>query len=140
MIRRRLGLLATGRATATIEVAIGLPAILMLLFGIVEFGRLLWTHQILMHAADMTARCYSISSPLCTGTNTPASYAVSVASSDGITLDATGVPTPTAPSCTTTTGGSVNYYTITINYTFTSPVSALLPLPSALSVSSQYGC
>jgi hypothetical protein len=88
----------------------------------------------------MTARCYSISSPLCTGTNTPASYAVSVASSDGITLDATGVPTPTAPSCTTTTGGSVNYYMITINYTFTSPVSALLPLPSTLSVSSQYGC
>jgi hypothetical protein len=115
-------------------------ALATLCFGIVEFGRLLWTRQVMMHVSDMTARCYSISSPLCGGTNTPASYAVSLAAADGVTIATSNVTTGSAPTCSSQTGGSVQYYTISIHYPFVSPVASLLSLPSDFTVTSQYGC
>ena len=119
-------------------ICIGLVA--TLLFGIVEWGRLLWTRQVMMHIADMTARCYSLSSPLCSGSNTPASYAASIGASDGLTVSASNVTTGAAPTCSSQAGGSVHYYTISISYNFSSPVAKLLTLPARLSVTSQYGC
>jgi Flp pilus assembly protein TadG len=155
MMQRRWSQLATKKdGTTTIELAIVMMAMVMLMFGMVDFGRLLWTRQVVMHAADAAARCYSIGSPSCTpgngvlpcltSTNTPATYAVTVASNDGVTLSATNVTyTPTTRSCSTpctVVGGSPKTYQISISYTFTSPVTTLLSLPTTFSVSSQYAC
>ena len=46
--------------TAAIEFAIVAPAFMMLLFGTVEFGRLLWTQQALQETAIAGARCMAI--------------------------------------------------------------------------------
>lgn len=135
---RRLPTLQSG--TTTLEFALVVIVPVLFMFGAIEWGRLLWTRQVMMHTADMTARCYSINSPRCSGTNTPASYAVSLAAKDGITLTSSDVTTGALPACNSPTGGSVTYYTVSISYGFNSPVATLLPLPATLSVSSRYGC
>lgn len=131
---------ADRRGVTSIEFSVGVLVLATMFFGIVEWGRLLWTRQVIMHVSDMTARCYSISSPQCKGTSSAASYAVSLAARDGLTLSASNIITGSAPTCTSQTGGSLQYYTITISYNFASPVAALLALPSSFTVSSQYGC
>lgn len=131
---------ADRRGVTSIEFAIGGLVTAALFFGIVEWGRLLWMRQVMMHVSDMTARCYSISSPLCSGTNTPASYAASLAATDGVTITTSNVTTGSAPTCTSPTSGSLQYYKISISYTFLSPVASLISLPSSFIVSSQYGC
>lgn len=142
MTRRRWSQLAAGRqGTTTVEFAIVIMAMILLVFGTIEWGRMLWTRQIVMHAANMAARCSSISSPLCNGTNTPASYAASVAAANGIKLPVADV-TYTAPvgKCTSTSGGSMQYYQISVSYTFSSPLTTLLQLPASFQISSKYGC
>ena len=131
---------ADRQGVTSIEFAVSALVLAMMFFGIVEWGRLLWARQIMMHVSDMTARCYSISSPQCSGTSTPASYAVSLAATDGLTISASNVTTGSAPTCNSQTGGSLQHYTISITYNFVSPVTALLSLPSSFTVSSQYGC
>ena len=128
--------------TATTSLEFGLVAFVpvLMMFGVIEFGRLLWTRQIMMHVADLTARCYSINSVQCRGTNTPASYAVALAARDGLALASSNITTGAQPSCDSSTGGTVKYYTIGISFTFRSAVGTLLSLPTTLSVSSQYGC
>ena len=142
MMRRRPSQLAAGRkGTTTVEFAIVMTAMVLLVFGTIEWGRLLWSRQIVMHAADMAARCFSIGSPLCQGANTPASYAASIAATDGITLPAADVTyTPPASKCTSTAGGAMQYYHISVSYTFNSPLTTLLRMPATFQVSSQYGC
>jgi Flp pilus assembly protein TadG len=131
---------ADRQGVTSIEFAIGVLVIATMFLGIVEWGRLFWTRQIMMHASDMAARCYSISSPQCSGTSSPASYAVSVAAADGLTISTSDVNAGSAPTCTSQTGGNVQYYSVSITYNFVSPVASLLSLPSGFTVSSQYGC
>ncbi len=142
MTRRRWRELATGRQGATtVEFAIVIMAMILLVFGIIEWGRLLWTRQIVMHAADMAGRCASIGSPRCNGSNTPASYAASVAAKDGITLPVADVTyTPPVGKCTSVSGGSMQYYQISVSYAFHSPLTHLLQLPASFQISSKYGC
>jgi Flp pilus assembly protein TadG len=128
------------RGTTSVEMALCFGIVATLLFGTIELGRLLWTRQVIMHVADMVTRCYSLSSPLCSGSNTPASYAASIAAADGLTISASNVTTSAAPSCSSQSGGNVQYYKISIGYEFSSPVARLLTLPATLSVTSQYGC
>jgi Flp pilus assembly protein TadG len=52
--------------TAAIEFALVAPAFLGLLFGTVEFGRLLWTEQALQETAIAGARCMAILQSACT--------------------------------------------------------------------------
>ncbi len=139
--RFRLSVFSADRKGVTsIEFAVGVLVLATLFFGIVEWGRLLWTRQVIMHVSDMTARCYSISSPQCSGTSNAASYAVSLAARDGLTISTSNITTGSAPTCTSQTGGNLQYYTVSISYNFASPVAALLLLPSSFTVSSQYGC
>lgn len=78
--------------TAAIEFALVAPAILGLLFGTVEFGRLLWTEQALQETAIAGARCMAILQSACTAggryyssANTT-TYVQQVASQWGVTL------------------------------------------------------
>jgi hypothetical protein len=50
------------RGAALVELAIGATVFLMVLFGIIEFGRALWVHNALSDAARRGAR-YAVNSP-----------------------------------------------------------------------------
>ncbi|WP_374900891.1 TadE/TadG family type IV pilus assembly protein [Brucella endophytica] len=45
---------------AAIEAALVLPVFLLLLFGIIEFGRLFWASHALQETATVTARCMGL--------------------------------------------------------------------------------
>jgi Flp pilus assembly protein TadG len=142
-IGRRLlkhGILSDRSGALILETAIVLPVFLLIVLGTVEWARFLWTRQAITHVADLTGRCYALNSSLCTGTNSPASFAVALAAKDGIQLTTDMVTAGSQPSCTSSSGGSIAYYTVSISYTFQSAFTALLSLPSGISSSSRYGC
>lgn len=127
MSRRQLRSLfrACGGATA-VEFAFVAPMFLMLVFGTVEFGRLLWTKQALQETAIAGARCVAIaqgsnptSSPCASsGTTT---YITNVAKAWGLTLASIDPSTPT-------TGGCAGLSQVTLTSTFTSVVPSLIQL------------
>ena len=61
IIRRSTGLLRCSRAATAAEFALLVPAILLLLLGTIECGRLLWTKQTLDEVAYNTARGMAVS-------------------------------------------------------------------------------
>ena len=48
------------RGATAVEFGMTAPIFFMLLFGVIEGGRLLWTQVALQHGAEMAARCASI--------------------------------------------------------------------------------
>lgn len=118
------------RGSAALEFAMVAPALLLLLFGIVEYARLIWTWQALQLAGDQTARCVAIGASACA---TPSSYAVTAATGFGaLGLTSAGVTVTTVShaagnpaSCSPPVGNTAAK--ITLSLVFASPVSTLLP-------------
>jgi Flp pilus assembly protein TadG len=69
---RRLG--RDCRGTTALEFAVIASVLLPMLFGTIELGLLMWTHNALQSTATLTARCAALGS--CTN---PAQFAVSTA-------------------------------------------------------------
>jgi Flp pilus assembly protein TadG len=121
--------------TTAIEFALVAPVFLMFLFGIVEFGRLLWTEQALQQTAVAGARCMAIahgaiqSSPCASGgtyssssTNT---YIENIAGSWGLSVqDANIHLDPAGADC----GGTSGLVEVKITSTFNTPVPQLVQL------------
>jgi hypothetical protein len=63
-----------GGASA-IEFGITAPVFIMLLIGITEGGRLMWTQLGLQHGAEMAARCSVVNKALCGSVTTVQEYA-----------------------------------------------------------------
>jgi Flp pilus assembly protein TadG len=135
MTRAKLCFLAAARDGATaVEFALVLPMFLMLVFGAVEFGRLLWTKQALQETAIAGARCVAIaqgsnrtSSPCAASGSYSAanatSYIQQVASGWGLSLPNSGINADPAGS-----GGCAGLSQVTLTSTFTSVVPSLVLL------------
>jgi Flp pilus assembly protein TadG len=74
MPRQRPAILSRSDGTAAVELAILMPVFLVFLLGIVEFGRLMWTHASLQFAVEAAARCYAIDTS-CTSASAAQTYA-----------------------------------------------------------------
>ncbi|HEY3908747.1 MAG TPA: TadE/TadG family type IV pilus assembly protein [Stellaceae bacterium] len=127
MKRSRLRALARGRSGATaVEFALVAPMFLALVFGTIEFGRLLWTEQALQQTAIAGARCVAIAqgktqnSPCASGGTT--TYVQNVAKGWGVTL-ATITPN-TSASC----GAGGGFSEMTLTSTFNSVAPGLVQL------------
>ncbi|MHB8527970.1 MAG: TadE/TadG family type IV pilus assembly protein [Caulobacteraceae bacterium] len=109
------------------EFALVAPALLGLIFGIVEFGRAMWIHNALQQTAIAGARCEGIlqssvgSNAACEGT-TATSYIQGVASGWGITVPTSGITALASTTC----AGTAGFSSVTINYTFQTAVPQLL--------------
>jgi Flp pilus assembly protein TadG len=126
---------AQGGATA-IEFALVAPMFLALVFGTLEFGRLLWTEQALQETAIAGARCVAIAqgsnptkSPCASGgsysSTTAISYIQGVASGWGLSLPSADItPTPAG------SGGCTGLSQVTLTSTFNSVVPSLIQLSS----------
>lgn len=130
------------RGTTAVEFALVCPALMLLLLGSIEFGRLIWTWQALQLAGNQVARCVAISGTAC---STPSTYAINTASSFGaFGLTAAGVtvvnkpPTTTdATACSPPTGNTA--VQVKLALAFTSPASVLIPkLAQTLTTTSCY--
>ena len=60
-----------------VETAFILPVYLLIMFGVIEAGRLLWTQSTLQFAVQEAARCASIDSTTCGSTSAIQSFAAS---------------------------------------------------------------
>ena len=118
-------------ASSGVEFAILAPLLIVVVFGIMEFSRAIWTDEALANVAAKTARCVGLSLSSCapggaySATNT-AQYAGQVAAGWGITLPTGDVSISTASSCPGQTGQS-SYVTVALSYSFTTIVPKLLP-------------
>jgi Flp pilus assembly protein TadG len=62
-----------------VEYGLILPVFLLLVLGLVDTGRLLWTYTTLAHAVDAAARCGAVNSTTCGTVAAVESYAVTQA-------------------------------------------------------------
>jgi Flp pilus assembly protein TadG len=125
---------ACGGSTA-VEFALVLPMFLMLVFGGIEFGRLLWTKQALQETAIAGARCMAIAqgstkteSPCASGSSYSAtstkSFIQTVANGWGVSVPTSGIALYPTGNTTACTGLSQ----VTLTSTFTSVAPSLVQL------------
>lgn len=132
-----------------VEFALVLPMFLMLVFGTIEFGRILWTEQALQETAAAGARCMAIAQ----GTKPNGScvsgggysdsatktYIQAVAGGWGLSLPASGI-TPNHTASCDGTGGTGGLSQVTLTSTFTSIVPNLVELATGGSTLTVIAC
>lgn len=94
------------RGTVAIEYAIVLPVLLIMLLGIMDTGRLLWTYTTLYRASEDAARCAAIEAPRCTTFAATQAYAVTAAW--GLNINASAF-TVSNPACGMQIHASYNF-------------------------------
>ena len=116
---RRAKILAAGRTrdrgAAAVEMALVLPMLLFVVFGLIDFGRMLNTQLTLTEAAREGARAAAL------GQNAEARVKAASTNLTGVTDSVT--PCPAGGS--TTANATV---TTSVTFTFVTPVAALAPL------------
>ncbi len=115
------------RGTTAVEFAICGLAMTMIVVGIVEFGRLVWTAEVLQDAAAEGARCMGLIAPSCAAAGVYSSantktYVVSLATARGVTIPSAAITLNNAAVC----GGATGFSQVSINYDFTTVAPALL--------------
>jgi Flp pilus assembly protein TadG len=123
-------------ATA-VEFALVVPMFLMLVFGAIEFGRILWTEQALQETAIAGARCLALAQSTQSSQNTGScassgaysasstkTYIENVASGWGLSLSASNISLNTSA----TSGGCAGLSQVTLTSTFTSAVPQIVQL------------
>ena len=89
-------LVRSNHGSTAIEFALIAPALLFVMMGGLEFGRLMWTRSALSYAAEAAARCAAVTPGTCTTAAEIESYA---ANSIGISSIASSAFTATTASC-----------------------------------------
>jgi Flp pilus assembly protein TadG len=129
LLRRPTSLRHDRSGASAVEFALVLMPLLMLAFGVIEYGRLLWTKQALQEAAIAGARCMGILESSCasgggfssTGTT---SYVQQVASGWGISVPTADVTLNHNATC----GGQTGFSQVSLAFTFTSVVPKIVLL------------
>jgi Flp pilus assembly protein TadG len=109
---------AIGGATA-VEFALVVGPLLLLLFAVVEVGRLLWTVNAVQETAIAGARCMGVRNTACStgGTYNASStgnYVQRVANDWGVTLTSANITLNDSASC----AGVAGFSQVTITYSF----------------------
>jgi hypothetical protein len=115
------------QATTAVEFAICALALMMIVVGFVEFGRLVWTFEVLQEAASEGARCMGLGASSCASAGAYSSanttnYVVSVATARGVAIKAAAIALNNAAVC----GGASGFSQVSISYDFTTVAPALL--------------
>ena len=124
---RRVRRFALARDAATaVEFAFILPLLLILVFGVFEFARLMWTREALVETAAAGARCMAMSASSCqsggaysaSGTDT---YIEGVGANWGLSLSASNLTLNNNTTCSGVTA-TKGFSSVTIAYSFVSVV------------------
>jgi len=115
------------RGTTSVEFAICALAMTMIVVGATEFGRLIWTSEVLQEAASEGARCMGLRAASCASSGAysasgTTNYVVSVATSRGVVITSAMVSLSNTAVC----GGASGFSQVSISYDFTTVAPALL--------------
>jgi len=125
--RRVAELGRTRRAAAAVEFALCSLALVLIVVGSAEFGRLVWTSEVLQEAAAEGARCMGLRANSCAASGvynagSTTTYVVGVATARGVTINAAMVALNNAANC----GGAAGFSQVSITYTFNTVAPVLL--------------
>jgi Flp pilus assembly protein TadG len=122
---------------AAIEFALVAPLFLALVFGSIEYGRLLWTQQALQQAATAGARCMAVAqgaiqSSVCASggsysASSTKSQIESIASGWGLSVQDSDITLDNAATC----GGATGFSQVTITNNFKTPIPQIVQLASS---------
>ncbi|WP_239805393.1 TadE/TadG family type IV pilus assembly protein [Croceicoccus hydrothermalis] len=115
-------LLVDEAGAAVIEFALLAPIMIMMIFGVIETGRLFWTQHTIDEVAYSTARCISVSLT-CEDIETRGTYAKERAAAYGIAVPADRI----VASDTGTCKGFAESHSVRIEVPFRSVLSELAP-------------
>ena len=105
------------RGSVAVEYAFVFPALILLVLGIMDTGRLLWTFTTLHRASEAAARCYAIQAVGCAGFSGTQAYAV--AQAWGLAV---------SPSAFTVSGSSCGMQVVaSYNFVFVIPWFYIVP-------------
>lgn len=114
---------------AIVEFALLAPVFLALLFGVVEFCRIMWVRQVVAEAAFKSARCASMGLADCQGASNIQAYAVARAAKSGVRITTSEVTPTLSTDCNGYTANRV-----AIAHRVSSPVARFIPsVPTTLS-------
>jgi len=124
---RQTSLARARQATTAVEFAVCALAMMLIVIGFVEFGRLAWTFEVLQDAAAEGARCMGLRATSCAAAGAysagnTTNYVVGLATSRGVAITAATVGLNNAATC----GGASGFSQVTITYNFTTVAPALL--------------
>jgi Flp pilus assembly protein TadG len=117
---RRIPRLGRDRSGASaVEFALVIGPFLLVLFGVIEFGRMLWTLNALQETAIAGARCMGVRNTSCASSGAYSSsssttYIKGVAAGWGVTLANANVTLNNSTSC----AGVSGFSQVTLTYTF----------------------
>jgi Flp pilus assembly protein TadG len=126
MMRRGGGFWRANGGAAAVEFAAVLGPLLLLIFGVFEYGRLLWVREALQETAAAGARCMGMSATSCASggaydAGAAANYIEGVASTWGVTLTSTNISLNSNTTCAGVSAPN-GFSSVTITYTFQSVV------------------
>lgn len=112
---------------SAVEFAVLIGPLLLLVFGSIEFGRLLWTRQALEETAIMAARCMGVRHSSCApsgaySSSASTSYIQTVATGWSIAVPTSGIILDNNATCSGVSGFSQ----VTLSYNFQTAVPILL--------------
>jgi Flp pilus assembly protein TadG len=114
----RFGRRPGDRGAAAVEFALVLPVLLLLIFGIVDFGRMLYTKITLTQAAQSAARATAILGDQDGEARKEATAAASGLDPNLLSVDPTDCPTPPDPTKNQTV-------TLTYSFKFVTPLAVI---------------
>jgi Flp pilus assembly protein TadG len=127
MAKPHTSLLSARHGTTAVEFALLAPALLLILFGAIEFGRLMWTQSALHFAVEEAARCASVTPSVCGTSSQITAFAATAISPLNITSTAF---TSTSPSCGHQVSASFPYqFVVTGLFPFTPTLTAQACFP-----------
>ena len=125
---KRFRALGKRNGSAMIEMAVILPLLVVLIVGVVEFGRILMVKQVITNAAREGARAGAIKLDDAGALSTALSVSQNYLTSSGLN------GTPTVNSSFLTTGGS-SAIQVTISYNYDSSLTTWIPgIPGVLTL------
>lgn len=127
-MRRTRSLVFCHSGATIVEFAFGLTAFVMLIFGIINIARVLWTLGSLHYAAESAARCASVNTTTCSSATAIQTYALN--KYNGEDLGETNPFVYSATGCGNTVTASYTYsLVIPMAGTYSLPLSATACFP-----------
>ncbi len=118
------------RGAAAVEFAAVLAPLMILIFGVFEYGRLLWTREALQETATVGARCMGMSATSCASGGTYSSgntttYIENTANNWGVVLTGANIALNNNTTCAGVSA-TQGFSSVTLTYTFQSIVPSLI--------------